>query len=167
MARLAILEFPDPRLRLQSQPVEAFDEALHQLVADLFETMYARSSLGLSAPQADFQRQVIACDASGTGQAQRVFINPEIIASGTPGYVQETCLSVPGRKGLVKRPTRLSVRAQDTSGQPFTAHLQGLEAVCLRHEIDHLHGILFIDRLWLLRRLGIRARTYLQQRRAG
>ncbi len=167
MARLDILEYPDPRLRLQSGPVEAFDDALHQFVEDLFETMYAFSSLGLSAPQADVQQNIIACDASGTGHARRVFINPEITASSTPGYVQETCLSVPGRKGLVKRPTRLSVRAQDTSGQPFTAHLQGLEAVCLRHEIDHLYGILFIDRLWLLRRLGIRARTYLQQRQAA
>ncbi len=167
MARLSILEYPDPRLRQASDPVDTFDAALEQLVADLSETMYAYASLGLSAPQADVQRQVIVCDASGRGEARRVFINPEITASAARGYVQETCLSVPGRKGLVKRPTRITVRALDTSGAPFTAHLQGLEAVCVNHEMDHLQGILFIDRLWLPRRLGIRARTALQQRRAG
>ena len=167
MARLSILEYPDPRLRQASAPVETFDEGLEQLVADLFETMHARSSLGLSAPQADVHRQVIVCDASGRGEARRVFINPEIEASGYRGYIQETCLSVPGRRGLVKRPTRITVRARDTSGEPFTAQLQGLEAVCVGHEMDHLQGILFIDRLWLPRRLGIRALTYLQQRRSA
>lgn len=167
MARLSILEYPDPRLRQASEPVDTFDAALEQFTADLFETMDARASLGLSAPQADVQRQVIVCDASGRGEARRVFINPEITASGAYGYVQETCLSVPGRRGIVKRPTRLTVRAQDTAGAPFTAHLQGLEAVSVCHEVDHLQGILFIDRLWLLRRLGIRARTRLQQRRAA
>ncbi|MBK5936984.1 MAG: peptide deformylase [Halorhodospira halophila] len=162
MTTLDILEHPDPRLREPSAPVETFDQELRELVDDMIETMRAASAIGLAAPQVDIRRRIVVCCTDPT-QTPRVFINPEITGSSLPGYIEERCLSVPGQQGLVVRPTRVSVRAQDTSGERFHCKLENLEAVCLHHEVDHLDGTLFIDRLSFWQRLRMRAGRLLRR----
>jgi peptide deformylase len=157
MARLAILEYPDPRLRQPSRPVTAFDADLGQLIDDLFETLYGTTGIGLSAPQAGDLRRVLVMDLSGNASAPQVYVNPEILASARPGLVEESCLSVPGVVGNVVRATRLRVRAQDRDGHPFERDLEDMHAVCVQHEMDHLDGRLFVDRLSWIRRLRARA----------
>jgi len=154
----AILEYPDPRLRRRAQTVVNFDATLQGLVDDLFETLYASRGIGLAAPQIDVPLQVVAIDISGTASAPQVFINPLILARSRIGTVEESCLSLPGVSGLVKRPTQLRVRAQDRNGVAFERDLDGLLAVCLGHEIDHLAGRLFIDALSFFQRLRLRRR---------
>ncbi len=156
MARLAILEYPDPRLRVPSKPVTRFDAALSRRIDDLIETLHAAEAIGLSAPQVDDRRQLLVMDLSGDGSAPQVYVNPEILDSSTLGLVEESCVSLPGIVGNVIRPTEVRVRAQDRSGEPFERHLSGMQAVCLQHEMDHLAGKLLVDRLSLLRRLRIR-----------
>jgi peptide deformylase len=157
MARLPILEYPDPRLRERSQPVTSFDAALGRLVDDLLETLYATTGIGLSAPQAGIHRQVLVMDLSGSASAPAVYVNPEILYSAAPGLVEESCLSVPGVVGNLVRATQVRVRACDRAGQAFERDLEGMYAVCLQHEMDHLAGKLFVDRLSLFRRLRVRA----------
>lgn len=157
MARLPILEYPDPRLRLRSLPVEHFDEALHRLVDDLFDTLYDTPGIGLSAPQTGALLRVLVTDLSGTASDPHVYVNPEILESGVPGLVEESCLSIPGVSGNVIRATRLTVRAMDREGVPFQRELEGMDAVCMQHEVDHLEGRLFIDRLSLFRRIRLKA----------
>lgn len=157
MARLPILEYPDPRLRLPSRPVEHFDGALHRLVDDLFDTLYDTTGIGLSAPQTGHLVRVLVTDLSGSCSDPRVYVNPEILQSGVPGLVEESCLSIPGVVGNVIRATRLVVRARDREGAPFQQELEGMDAVCLQHEVDHLEGRLFIDRLSLFRRIHLKA----------
>jgi peptide deformylase len=157
MARLPILEYPDPRLRLHAQPVASFDAGLSRLIDDLFETLYASQGIGLAAPQTGDRRQVLVIDLSGNASSPEVFVNPEILASAAPGRVEESCLSVPGVVGDVVRATTLRVRACDREGRSLERTVDGMLAVCLQHEIDHLAGKLFIDRLSLFRRLRIRA----------
>jgi peptide deformylase len=156
MARLAILEYPDPRLRLRAEPVTTFDAALARQVDDLLETLYATKGIGLSAPQVGIRRQILVMDLSGSASSPQVYINPAILASEVPALVEESCLSVPGVVGNLVRATRLRVRAQDPSGQSIERDLDGMHAVCLQHEADHLSGKLFIDHLSLLRRLRAR-----------
>ena len=158
MALLEILEYPDPRLRTRAQPVREFDAALGRLIDDMFETMYAARGIGLAATQVDVHRQVVTIDVSGKGAAPEVFINPEILSRRRLGKVEESCLSVPGVKDLVTRPTVLRVRALDRDGVPCVRELDGMLAVCLGHEIDHLRGRLFVDHLSLFRRLRLRWR---------
>ena len=153
MALLAILEYPDPRLRLTSHPVEAFDASLGRLVDDLGETLRASKGIGLAAPQTGDRRQVLVIDLSGGEAEPEIYINPEILTSTAPGLVEESCLSVPGVVGNVVRATQVRVRARDRSGEAFERDLEGMPAVCLQHEMDHLVGKLFVDRLPLLRRL--------------
>lgn len=155
MACLDILAYPDPRLRIPAQPVHAFDRELGQLVDDMFDTLYASRGIGLAAPQVNVARKVITIDVSGREAAPEVFINPVILADDAPGLVEESCLSVPGVLGNVLRATRLKVRAHARDGSLFERDLEGLLAVCLQHEIDHLRGRLFVDRLSLVRRLQI------------
>jgi peptide deformylase len=157
MACLPILEYPDPRLRLRAQPVAAFDADLSRLIDDLLETLYASRGIGLAAPQIGERRQVLVVDLSGNASSPEVFVNPEILASAVPGLVEESCLSVPGVVGDVVRATTLRVRAWDREGRSFERTVDGMLAVCLQHEMDHLAGKLFIDRLSLFRRLRIRA----------
>ncbi|MDJ0868354.1 MAG: peptide deformylase [Myxococcota bacterium] len=157
MALRPILEYPDPRLRLRARPVDRFDAELDGLVEDLIETLYATKGIGLSAPQVDDRRRVLVMDLSGDASAPQVYVNPEIRSKSTPGLVEESCLSVPGVVANVVRATELKVRAQDRTGATFERELVAMEAVCLQHEIDHLDGKLFVDRLSLLRRLRIRA----------
>jgi peptide deformylase len=157
MAQLRILEYPDPGLRLRSEPVTDFGKGLAGLIEDLFETLYATNAIGLSAPQAGIHRQVLVMDLSGNASAPQVYVNPEILASSVPGLVEESCLSVPGVVGNLVRPTQVRVRAQDGDGELFERDLDGMNAVCLQHEMDHLVGRLFIDHLSLFRRLRVRA----------
>jgi peptide deformylase len=157
VAQLDILQYPDLRLRQPAAPVTEFDGGLDRLASDLLETLYATSGIGLSAPQAGDLRQVLVMDLSGTASDPQVFVNPEITARAAPGLVEESCLSVPGVAGNVLRATRVTVRAMDTAGQIFERSLEGMAAVCLQHEMDHLAGKLFIDRLSLFRRLRLRA----------
>lgn len=167
MACLSILEYPDPRLRLRSTPVRVFDPDLARLVDDLFETLYSTTGIGLSAPQAGDHRQVLVMDLSGNASAPEVYINPQILTRSVPGLVEESCLSLPGVVGNLVRATRLRVRAHDRSGRVFERDLEGMHAVCLQHEMDHLNGKLFVDRLSLLRRLQARVAATARARKAG
>jgi len=154
-----ILEYPDPRLRQRSAPVSIFDDDLGRLVGDLFDTLYATSGIGLSAPQLGTLQRVLIMDHSGSASAPEVYVNPELLQRAAIGIVEESCLSVPGVTGNVFRATRVRVRAQDQRGAAFERELEGMPAVCLQHEIDHLEGKLFIDRLMPWRRLLIRLRA--------
>lgn len=167
MARLAILEYPDPRLHEAAAPVVAFDAALAGLIDDLFETLYATSGIGLSAPQVGVLRQVSVMDLSADRNEPQVFVNPEITARARWGLVEESCLSVPGVVANVVRATRVTVHASDRAGEAFERALEDMHAVCIQHEADHLAGKLFIDRLSLPRRLHARARARAHARRTA
>jgi peptide deformylase len=156
MARLQILEYPDPRLRTKASPVEAFDAALTQMVEDMFEIMYAAPGVGLAATQVDFHKRLIVMDVSETKTQRMVFCNPVILSAEGQGVTEEGCLSVPGIFDEVKRAARVRARAQDATGQAFEVDLDGLAAVCLQHEMDHLEGKLFVDYLSDLKRERIR-----------
>jgi len=156
MPRLPILQYPDPRLRQQAHPVSSFDAGLGRLVDDLFDTLYDTTGIGLSAVQVGELRQVLVMDLSGTRSEPREYVNPEILSTSVPGIVEESCLSLPGIVGNVIRATQLRVRAQDRTGRTFEEELEGMHAVCMQHEVDHLQGKLFIDRLSWFRRLRIR-----------
>jgi peptide deformylase len=156
--RLPILEYPDPRLRTVALPVTVFDATLAQLVDDMLETLYASKAIGLAATQVDVHRQVVVLDLSGDASAPQVFINPRVLSRDTPAMVEESCLSVPGVLDSVRRSARMKVQAQQRDGAMFDRRLEGLEAVCLQHEIDHLAGRLFVDRLSFLKRLRLRWR---------
>lgn len=157
MALLDILEYPNPALKREAAPVEEFDEELRELADDLFETLYASGGIGLSAPQANIAKRVLVMDLSGERTAPQLFINPKIVARDRPAIVEESCLSVPGFVGKVVRSTRVKVEAQDASGRRQEYDLEDMAAVCLQHELDHLDGKLFIDRLPLLKRLWVRS----------
>ena len=165
MAQRDILEYPDPRLNLPTHPVTAFDDDLGRLIDDLLETLYATKAVGLSAPQINDRRAVLVLDLSDDASAPQVYINPEILAKAAWGLVEESCLSVPGVVGNVVRATEIRVRAQDRTGETFERDLTGMDAVCLQHELDHLAGKLFIERLSIFRRLRIRAAAARARRR--
>ena len=153
MGRLAILEHPDPRLRLAAAPVDSFDDALGRLVDDLCETLRASGGIGLAAPQVGVARRVLVIDLSGGALPPEVYVNPEVLHAAIPALVEESCLSVPGVVGNVVRATRLGVRARTLTGEMFETELEDMHAVCLQHELDHLDGRLFVDRLSWWRRL--------------
>lgn len=165
MTRLPILEYPDPRLRLRASPVTVFDRSLSRLIDDLLETLHANAAIGLSAPQVNDRRQVLVIDLLGKGAAPRVYVNPRILSASTWGLVEESCLSVPGVVGNVVRATEIRVQAQDRNGEAFERDLSGMDAVCLQHEMDHLAGKLFVDRLSVFRRLRLHARARAKARR--
>jgi peptide deformylase len=156
MARLQILEYPDPRLRTKAKLVEVFDAALAKLVEDMFETMYAAPGVGLAATQVDVHKRLIVMDVSEGKTLPQVFCNPEILTQEGVGVTEEGCLSVPGIFDEVKRAAKIRARAQDASGKTFELDLDGLAAVCLQHEMDHLEGKLFVDYLSDLKRERIR-----------
>ena len=159
MARLNILEYPDPVLRQVSSRVTRFDSDLAALIDDLFETLKVTGGLGLSAPQAGQSRRVLVVYVPDDAHGPQAYVNPELLTRAAPGLVEEGCLSVPGIIGNVVRATQLRVRAQDRDGQLFERDLSGMHAVCLQHEMDHLDGKLFIDRLSWFRRWRIKAAT--------
>lgn len=156
MAILEILHFPDPRLRTRAHPVQAVDESVRRLVDDMLETMYSAPGIGLAAIQVNDPRRVIVIDISEDRSQPRSFINPEVIARDGEEEMEEGCLSVPGVYESVRRAERIRVRALDRDGNPFELDADGLLAVCIQHEIDHLDGKLFVDYLSSLKRQRIR-----------
>ncbi len=165
MAKLTILEYPDPRLRAVARPVTAFDASLRRLIGDMAETMYAAPGVGLAATQVDQHIQLIVIDVSETKDQLRVFVNPQIVqASDETALCEEGCLSVPGIYDEVRRPARVRVRAQDAHGEAFELDCEGLLAVCVQHEIDHLTGKVFVDYLSQLKQERIRSK--LKKRKA-
>jgi len=165
MAKLTILEFPDPRLRTVAKPVAAVDQRIRTLVDDMFETMYDAPGIGLAATQVDVHEQVIVIDTSEEKNQPLVFINPRIEVLGdTEQCYDEGCLSVPGYYETVYRPDRVRVHALDRDGNPFTLEPDGLLAICIQHEMDHLQGKLFVDYLSPLKRDRIRKKLEKQQR---
>jgi peptide deformylase len=164
MALLPILEFPDPRLRTRARPVEEFDAALKQLAADMLETMYAAPGIGLAATQVNFHRQLIVMDTGGETRDPQIYINPEILSRDGAEMTEEGCLSVPNVYEEVERAARVRIRARDLDGQTFERDLDGLAAVCLQHEMDHLAGKLFVDYLSGLKRERIRRKLEKERR---
>lgn len=164
MARLDILHYPDARLHTVAKPVAAVDARIRKLVDDMAETMYAAPGIGLAATQIDVHERVIVIDISETHDALRVFINPEIVAQSGREENEEGCLSVPGVFDRVQRAERVTVRALDRDGKPFELDADGLLAVCIQHEMDHLMGKVFVDYLSNLKRNRIRARLLKQAR---
>ena len=165
MALLDILEFPDPRLRTQAKPVTTVDDSIRQLVDDMFDTMYAAPGIGLAATQVNRHLQVIVIDVSEDRSAPRVFINPQVtVLDDTLDSYEEGCLSVPGFHDTVSRPAHIRVQALDRHGVPFEIEPQGLLAVCIQHECDHLNGRLFVDYLSDLKRGRIRQKLEKQHR---
>ena len=156
MSRLTIMEYPDPRLRTRAQPVVQFDGALGRLIDDMFETMYEAPGIGLAATQVDVHKRLIVIDVSEDRSEPNVFSNPEILAREGAAKTEEGCLSVPGIFDDVQRAARVRLRAQDRTGTVFERELEGVLAVCVQHEMDHLEGKLFVDYLSDLKRDKIR-----------
>ena len=166
MAILDILHFPDPRLRQRAQEVDGVDDSLRQLIDDMFETMYQAPGIGLAATQVDVHRRVVVIDISKDQDQPQVFVNPEILSRDGVEEMDEGCLSVPGFYERVQRAERVRVRALDRDGNVFELDADGLLAVCIQHEIDHLDGKLFVDYLSQLKRQRIRKKLE-KQRRLG
>jgi peptide deformylase len=165
MSLLTILRYPDPRLHKVAKPVTVFDARLKTLAADMAETMYDAPGVGLAATQIDVHEQIIVIDTSETHDDLRVFINPEIIwASEEKQVYDEGCLSVPGIYDGVERPARVKVRALDLEGKPFELEADGLLAVCIQHEIDHLKGKVFVEYLSPLKRNRIKTKLLKEER---
>ena len=156
MALLNILHFPDPRLRRVAQPVKAVDDSTRKLVDDMFETMYDAPGIGLAATQIGSTQRVVVLDVSEDQSEPLAFINPEILQQDGIQEYEEGCLSVPGYYEKVKRPDSVKVKALNKNGEPFELDAEGLLAVCIQHEIDHLDGKLFVDYISNLKRQRIR-----------
>ena len=167
MAKLRILEFPDPRLRKKATPVDTVDEALNTLIDDMFETMYAAPGIGLAATQVDVHERLLVADVSSDQNDPRVFINPVIVEKDGVTVTEEGCLSVPGYYEEVERAEHIRVRFLDRAGAEVEAELEGLLAVCVQHEIDHLDGKLFVDYLSEAKRQRIRKRLTKDRRQAA
>lgn len=164
MALLDILEFPDPRLRTKARPVTQVDDALRALIDDMFETMYAAPGIGLAATQVDVHQRLVVMDVSEGKDQPLVFVNPEIVARQGSQVYQEGCLSVPGIYADVERADQVTVRALDRHGKEFELTADGLLAVCIQHELDHLDGKVFVDYLSPLKREMVRRRLAKAQR---
>ena len=152
MTILTILEFPDERLRKKAQPVAAVDDSVRQLLDDLLETMYAAPGVGLAAPQVNVRKRVVVIDTSEEKNHPLCLINPEIAAKEGQEESEEGCLSVPGVFETVERAAKVTVRALNRNGEFFEMQVDGLLAVCIQHELDHLDGKLFVDYLSPLKR---------------
>lgn len=164
MAQLSILHYPDSRLRKPALPVEAVDDDVRALIADLIETMYAAPGIGLAATQVNIQKRVIVLDVSEDKKQPLALINPTILDRQGEEEMEEGCLSVPGFYEAVKRAERVRISALDREGEPFELEASGLLAVCIQHEIDHLDGKLFVDYLSALKRDRIRRKLEKQAR---
>ncbi len=167
MAKLKILEFPDPRLRKKAAPVETVDEALNALIDDMFETMYAAPGIGLAATQVDVHKRLLVADVSSDQSDPWAFINPVIVEKDGVTVTEEGCLSVPGYYEEVERAEHIRVRFLNRAGDEVEAELEGLLAVCVQHEIDHLDGKLFVDYLSEAKRQRIRKRLVKDRRQAA
>ena len=164
MALLDILEFPDPRLRTKARPVDTVDDNLRRLIDDMFETMYAAPGIGLAATQVDVHQRLVVIDVSEGKDQPLVLINPEIVAKQGSQVYQEGCLSVPGIFADVERADEVTMKALDRNGQPYELTADGVLAVCIQHELDHLDGKVFVDYLSPLKREMVRKRLLKAQR---
>jgi len=167
MPILNILRYPDARLHKVAAAVTVFDESLKKLVADMAETMYAAPGIGLAATQVDVHKQIIVVDVSERRDSLVVLVNPEIVEGIGESDIEEGCLSVPGIYELVPRAERVKVRAFDQNGNALTLEAQGLLAVCIQHEMDHLVGKVFVEHLSQLKQQRIRAKLAKQQRKSA
>ena len=158
MAILKILQYPDERLHTVAKPVSEVTNATRQLIGDMAETMYAAPGIGLAATQVDVHQQIIVIDISDTHDQLQVFINPEILAKQGESECEEGCLSVPGIYEKVRRAERVTVRALDANGKSFTLETDGLLAICVQHEIDHLKGKVFVEYLSQLKQMRLKSR---------
>ncbi|MBT8062641.1 MAG: peptide deformylase [Gammaproteobacteria bacterium] len=166
MLMLEILEFPDPRLRTVAKPVEVFDLELGELIDAMLETMYEANGIGLAATQVNRHIRLLVLDISEARNEPKIYVNPQITNSEGQQVYEEGCLSVPGIYANVKRADRIIVKAQDREGKPFEEELDGLHAVCLQHEMDHLAGKLFVDYLSPLKRQLVRKKLEKGRRQA-
>jgi len=164
MAKLTILEFPDPRLRKKAVPVDVVDDELRALIDDMFETMYGAPGIGLAATQVDVHRRLLVADVSSDKSDPHVFINPVIVEKDGVTVTEEGCLSVPGYYEEVKRAEHIRVRYLDRDGSECEGGFEGLLAVCVQHEIDHLDGKLFVDYLSEAKRTRIRKKLEKERR---
>lgn len=167
MSRLHILRYPDARLHKIAVPVEEVNESIRALVADMAETMYAAPGVGLAATQVNVHKQVIVIDASDTRDQLLTLINPEILAASGVADCEEGCLSLPGIYERVERAERVTVRALGLDGATFSVDAEGLLAVCIQHEMDHLRGRVFVEYLSRLKQTRIRAKLQKQQRQSA
>lgn len=167
MALLNILEYPDPRLRKIAAAVAAVTPEIQKLIRDMAETMYAAPGVGLAATQVDVHKRIVVLDISEARGELLVFVNPEIVAAEGEAECEEGCLSVPGYYDRVTRAASVTVRAVDIDGTQFELRAEGLLAVCVQHEIDHLEGKVFVDRLSPLKRARLAARLRKKQRLVG
>ena len=156
MSALNVLIYPDERLRTVCQPVAEINDEIRKIVDDMFETMYKEEGIGLAAPQVNIQQRIITIDLDSENSNQIVLINPEILESSGETGIEEGCLSIPGFRALVPRKEKVTVKALDREGKEFTLNADGLLAICIQHEIDHLNGILFVDYLSPLKRQRIK-----------
>jgi peptide deformylase len=167
MALLPILEYPDPRLKKVATPVAAVTPEIRKLVRDLAETMYSAPGVGLAATQVNVHKQVLVIDISEHKDDLRVFINPELLSVEGQTETEEGCLSVPGYYDKVTRAARIRVRARNEHGETFDLDTEGLLAVCIQHEMDHLRGKVFVEYLSPLKRARLAAKLRKKQRLAG
>lgn len=167
MAQMPILKYPDPRLYKKAATVRSFDSKLHELVDDMAQTMYAAPGIGLAATQVDVHKRVIVIDVSTAHDQLLVLVNPEIVVRKGTQNRDEGCLSVPGIYEPVERADRINVKAEDAQGKPFTLEADGLLAVCIQHEMDHLEGKVFVDYLSPLKRSRIRSKMLKQSKKAS
>ena len=164
MAKLNILEFPDPRLKTVAKAVENFDSKLKTLVEDMTETMYLANGIGLAATQVNVHKRLLVMDISENQDQPRVYVNPQILEQSGEQNCEEGCLSVPGVYASVKRAENVTLKAQDIDGNFFEEQLENLHAVCIQHEMDHLMGRLFVDYLSPLRRNMVRKKLEKQRK---
>ena len=167
MSILNILRYPDARLHKVAVPVTVFDGSLRKLAVDLAETMYAAPGVGLAASQVDVHKQVIVVDVSERRDSLVTLVNPQIIESYGESDIEEGCLSLPGIYDTVPRAERVKVRAWDANGKSFILEAQGLLAVCIQHEMDHLRGKVFVEYLSHLKQTRVRARLAKQLRKSA
>lgn len=166
MALLPILHYPDPRLHKVAAPVALVDDRIRKLINDMAETMYAAPGIGLAATQVDVHERVLIIDISDTRDDLLALVNPEIVEATGQAETEEGCLSVPGVFDKVTRAERVTVRALNVQGEPFTLEAEGLLAVCIQHEIDHLDGKVFVDYLSRLKQKRIASKLQKQSRAA-
>ena len=167
MALLSILEYPDPRLRTRAAPVTVFDADLKRRIADMLETMYAAPGIGLAATQVDWHHRLLVIDISESKNQPLVIINPEILEQSGQAKGEEGCLSVPGIYDDVPRAERIRLRWHDASGKVIERDMDGMLAVCVQHEMDHLEGKLFVDYLSEMKRQRIRKKLDKERRERG
>jgi len=167
MAILSILQYPDPRLKKVAAPVELVDDQIRTLISNMAETMYDAPGVGLAATQVDVHKQIIVIDISPTRNQLNVFVNPQIVESKGISDLEEGCLSVPGVYDKVARADWIRVRALDINGDTFELEADGMQSVCIQHEMDHLKGKVFVEYLSRLKRTRILSRMRKLDRRSG